>query len=155
MTVDVFDHMEEAWKLERNPFPAGAIRVQDATQKQPYSPEIFPEEENAFRRKFIRSGVQGGPAIGFLWSQGVRADTGFGKTTLMQAIEKEINQDLGTSTLSKAGAKSPVAIAAAYSNLNGLNAAGLYPVLFNAALDLTMPSDRAARQSLTKRGLAS
>jgi hypothetical protein len=141
MTVDVFDHMEEAWKLERNPFPAGAIRVQDATQKQPYSPEIFPEEENAFRRKFIRSGVQGGPAIGFLWSQGVRADTGFGKTTLMQAIEKEINQDLGTSTLSKAGAKSPVAIAAAYSNLNGLNAAGLYPVLFNAALDLTMPSD--------------
>ena len=48
-----------------------------------------------FRRKLIRGGVRGGQAIGFLWSQGVRADTGFGKTTLMQEIAREINKDLG------------------------------------------------------------
>jgi hypothetical protein len=65
MPVDVFDHMEEAWKLERNPFPAEAIRIQSA--EQPYSPEVFPEETNTFRRKLIRGGIRGGQAIGFLW----------------------------------------------------------------------------------------
>jgi hypothetical protein len=133
---DVFDHMEEAWKLEHNPFPPEAIRRQNA--EQPYSPNIFSEEENAFRRKFIRGGVRGGPAIGFLWSHGLRADTGFGKTTLMQEMSKEINADLGETTLEKAGAKKGAQppIASAFSNLNSLNASGLYPVLFNAVLDL-------------------
>ena len=136
MPVNEFDHMEEAWKLDRNPFPPEAIRIQNA--EQPYSPHVFSEEENDFRKKFIRGGVRGGPAIGFLWSQGVRADTGFGKTTLMQEMVKEINADLGATTLSKAGAKAgQPPVAAAFSNLNNLNASGLYPVLFNAVIDLT------------------
>lgn len=133
---DVFDHMEEAWKLESNPFPAEAIRIQNANQ--PYSEFVFPEETREFRRKFIRGAIRGGQAIGFLWSQGVRADTGFGKTTLMQEISREINNDLGIETLEKAGAKKgrQPPIAAAFSNLNSLNATGLYPVLFNAVIDL-------------------
>jgi hypothetical protein len=132
--------MEEAWKLEKNPFPAEAIRIQNA--EQPYSPEVFPQETNAFRRKLIRGGVQGGQAIGFLWSQGVREDTGYGKTTVMQQTSREINEDLGATTLARAGAKkaSPP-IAAAFSNLNNLNATGLYPVLFNAVVDLATPPD--------------
>src|SRR5436853_7755213 len=122
MPVDVFDHMEEAWKLEKNPFPAEAIRIQSA--EQPYSPEVFPEETKEFRRKLIRGGVRGGQAIGFLWSKGQRADTGFGKTTLMQEVAREINADLGGATLEKAGAKKAgqVPIASAFSNLNNLNA---------------------------------
>src|SRR5580704_15100575 len=141
MPVDVFDHMEEAWKLEHNPFPPEAIRRQNA--EQPYSPDVFSEEEKEFRRKFIRSGVRGGPAIGFLWSQGDRADTGFGKTTLMQEIAREINKDLGLATLEKAGAKKvgQTPIAAAFSNLNNLNATGLYAVLFNAVIHLATASD--------------
>ena len=138
MPRDVFDHMEEAWKLEKNPFPAEAIRIQNA--EQPYSEFVFPEETKEFRRKLIRGGIRGGQAIGFLWSQGVHADTGFGKTTLMQEISREINNDLGAETLEKSGAKKTEqqsAIAAAFSNLNSLNATGLYPVLFNAAIDLT------------------
>jgi hypothetical protein len=99
---------------------------------------VFSEEETAFRKKLIRGGVRGGQAIGFLWSQGQKADTGFGKTTLMQEIAREINSDLGVTTLEKAGAKKTgqPPIAAAFSNLNGLNASGLYPVLFNAVIDL-------------------
>jgi hypothetical protein len=81
-------------------FQPRAIRRQNA--EEPYSPDVFSEEENAFRRKFIRGGVRAGPAIGFLWSQGVRADTGFGKTTLMQELAKEINSDLGATTSSAA-----------------------------------------------------
>lgn len=139
MPVDVFDHMEEAWKLESNPFPLEAIRAQHTDQ--PYSPEVYTEEANAFRRKFVRAGVRGGQALGFLWSQGVRADTGFGKTTLMQEISREINRDLGATTLQKAGAsKASAAVAAAFTNLNNLNAAGLYPVLFNAVVDLATPA---------------
>ena len=141
---DVFDHMEEAWKLEKNPFPAEAIRVQNA--EQPYSESVFPQETKEFRRKFIRGGIQGGQAIGFLWSQGVRADTGFGKTTLMQEVSHEINKDLGAETLEKAGAKKgQPAIAAAFSNLNNLNATGLYPVLFNAVIDLATAPGAGAK----------
>src|SRR5437879_3873370 len=141
MTSDVFDHMEEAWKLDSNPFPAEAIRIQN--KEQPYSESVFPEETKEFRRKLIRGGIRGGQAIGFLWSQGDRADTGFGKTTLMQEVAREINKDLGIATLEKAGAKKAgqIPIASAFSNLNSLNATGLYPVLFNAVIDLATAPD--------------
>ena len=134
MTVDPFLHMEEAWKLDRNPFPVEAIRVEN----QPYSPDVFIEEADAFRRKLIRGTVRGNVNVGFLWSQGTHSDTGFGKTTLMQEVTKEINRDLGVETLTKAGVRpeKQTPIAAAYSTLNNLNATGLYPVLFNAVIDL-------------------
>ena len=139
MTVDSIDHMEEAWSLDSNPFPAEGIHAQD----QPYSPDVFGEESSEFRRKLIRGSVLGNVNIGFLWSQGARADTGFGKTTLMQEITKEINRNLGTETLTNAGVRQEKQkpVAAAYSNLNNLNASGLYPVLFNAVIALARPSE--------------
>ena len=135
MAVDALDHMEEAWNLVGNPFPAEAVHAQDS----PYSPTVFDAEAQEFRRKLIRGSVSGNVNIGFLWSQGAQADTGFGKTTLMREITKEINHDLGVDTLTKARIRTDrqVPIAAAYSNLNNLNASGLYPVLFNAVIDLT------------------
>ena len=138
MAVDALDHMQEAWNLETNPFPAEAIHAQDT----PYCPTVFGEESQEFRRKLIRGSVRGSVNIGFLWSQGARADTGFGKTTLMREITKEINHDLGADTLTKAGVRTDkqVPIAAAFSNLNNLTASGLYPVLFNAVIDLTQPA---------------
>ena len=141
MPVDALDHMEEAWNLDDNPFPAEAIHVED----MPYSPTVFDEEAQEFRRKLIRGSVRGSVNVGFLWSQGAQADTGFGKTTLMRQIAKEINRDLGVGTLTKAGvrAQKQAPIAAAYSNLNNLNASGLYPVLFNAVLDLAEPTPGA------------
>ena len=138
MKIDAFDHMEEAWRLDGNPFPAEAIHVLNS----PYSPDVFYEEAREFRRKFIRGSIRGSVNVGFLWSQGATADTGFGKTTLMREITKEINQDLGLDTLTKAGVQpeKQVPIASAFSNLNILNASGLYPVLFNAVVDLVEPS---------------
>ena len=134
MPIDALDHMEEAWNLDDYPFPAEAIHVQNT----PYSPTVFDEESQEFRRKLIRGSVRGSVNVGFLWSQGAQADTGFGKTTLMREITKEINCDLGVDTLTRAGLRTEkqALIAAAYSNLNNLNASGLYPVLFNAVLDL-------------------
>jgi hypothetical protein len=48
--------------------------------------------------------------------------------------------------LEKAGAKkaAQTPIAAAFSNLNNLNATGLYPVLFNAVIDLATPPDKSS-----------
>ena len=134
MPIDALDHMEEAWNLDDNPFPAEAIHVENT----PYCPTVFDEESQEFRRKLIRGCVRGSVNVGFLWSQGAQADTGFGKTTLMRQITKEINRDLGIYTLTKAGVRADkqALIAAAYSNLNNLNASGLYPVLFNAVLNL-------------------
>ena len=148
MAVDAFDHMEEAWSLEANPFPAEAIHAQDS----PYSPTVFGEETQEFRRKLIRGSVRGNVNVGFLWSQGTHADTGFGKTTLMREITKEINHDLGVDTLTKAGIRADrqAPIAAAFSNLNNLNASGLYPVLFNAVIDLTQADARGACPYSTK-----
>lgn len=141
MPIDAFDHMEEAWNLGDNPFPAEAIHVENT----PYCPTVFDEESQEFRRKLIRGSVRGSLNVGFLWSQGAQADTGFGKTTLMRQITKEINRDLGVDTLTKAGvrAEKQALIAAAYSNLNNLNASGLYPVLFNAVLNLAEPTPDA------------
>lgn len=158
MVVDPIDHMEEAWHLDGNPFPAEAIH----SGTQPYSPAVFDEEAQEFRRKLIRGSILGSCNVGFLWSQGAQADTGFGKTTLMQEITKEINSDLGVDTLTRARVRPDrrIPIAAAFSNLNTLNATGLYPVLFNAVIDLAQPSGDSsavfdkARARLTRRGHA-
>ena len=138
MIIDALDHIEEAWSLDGNPFPAEGINDKNS----PYSPAVFDEESREFRRKLIRSSIRGSVNVGFLWSQGLNADTGFGKTTLMREITKEINQDLGVGTLTKAGVKpaKQTPIAAAFSNLNNLNASGLYPVLFNSVIDLVEQS---------------
>ena len=138
MSTDPFDHMEEAWRLDRNPFPAEAIH----SEGQPYSADVFEEESRAFRRKLVRGAALGSINIGFLWSQGVRDDTGFGKTTLMREIAREINRDFGSTTLERAGVRveKRMPLAAAYSNLDNLNATGLYPVLFNAVVDMARGS---------------
>lgn len=140
MAGNAFDHMEEAWNLSQNPFPAEAIHNRS---NSPYSKNVFGEESREFCRKFIRGAIQGNVNVGFLWSQGALADTGFGKTTLMRETTKEINRDFGANVLTRTGMPQnrQVPIAAAYSNLNNLNASGLYPVLFNAVLALTDPSD--------------
>src|SRR5438874_1193056 len=97
--TDPFEHMEEAWKLERNPFPSDGIRRPD----DPFSEAVFHDENTDFRRKLVRGAVLARRGVGFLWSQGVRADTGFGKTTLMMECAHEINADLGKSLLEAAG----------------------------------------------------
>ena len=146
MPIDALDHMEEAWNLDDNPFPAEAIHVKNT----PYCPTVFEEESQEFRRKLIRGSVGGSVNVGFLWSQGAQADTGFGKTTLMREITKEINHNLGTDTLKQAGVRPEkrALIAAAYSNLNNLNASGLYPVLFNAVLSLAEDHAESASDSV-------
>src|SRR5687768_12167662 len=92
MSADQFTHMEEAWNLDANPFPADAIR-QVGSKPQPYNKDVFPDEAQDFRRKFFRGALVSSARVGFVWSVGVRHDTGYGKTTLMQAMRDEVNED--------------------------------------------------------------
>jgi hypothetical protein len=135
---DEFTHMEEAWRLEGNPFPSEGIRQ---SPEQPFSPAVFPEETSDFYRKLVRGAILGSKGIGFLWSQGVGGDTGYGKTTLMQTASRQINTDLGATVLQNAGMRPDrlVPIAAVYTNLNNLNSTGLYPVLFDGVADAATP----------------
>lgn len=136
-TTDPFTHLEQAWNLEGNPFPSEAVSNNDV---DPYA-EVFTDETTAFYRKLIRGGIVNDLHIGFLWSQGTRNDTGFGKTRLMRHARVEVNRDLGNQVLATAGlteARRP-RIAAAYTNLNNLNATSLYQVAFNAVVDMARP----------------
>jgi len=142
--------MEEAWKLDGNPFPPEGIRNPD--RDEPYSADVFPDETGDFKRKLVRGAIQGRRAIGFLWSRGPGGDTGYGKTTLMEAVAREINADLGKKVLLESGTKPDrlLPIAAVYANLNNLDTSGLYPVLFQAVIDAAKPP-RSGEQALADR----
>jgi hypothetical protein len=149
--------MEEAWKLDGNPFPPEGIRR--LGKKEPFSPNVFPDETADFKRKLVRGAIQGQRSVGFLWSRGRGGDTGYGKTTLMQATAHEINADLGSKVLLDSGMRPDrlIPIAAVYANLNNLDAAGLYPVLFQTVVDATTPlesGEPALAESLRARILA-
>lgn len=137
--TDPYTHMEEAWKLDGNPFPPEGIRRPG--KNEPFSPNVFPAETADFKRKLVRGAIQGQRGVGFLWSRGPGGDTGYGKTTLMLAAAREIDVDLGEKVLLESGMKPErlIPIAAVYTNLNNLDAAGLYPVLFHGVIDATMP----------------
>jgi hypothetical protein len=136
---NAYEHMEEAWGFEENPFPQAAI---SSGSTEPYSPEVFPAETLEFQTKVIRGALQGASPMAFLWSRGRGGDTGFGKTALMHHTVSEINEDWGRSIELGTGMKPDrvVPIAAGFSELNTLTRTGMYPVLFNAVLGMAADS---------------
>jgi hypothetical protein len=135
--IDPSIHMENEWALDTNPFPAGAISNND---DEPWA-ELYPDEMSQFGRKFIRGGVRGGGSLGFLWSQGANADTGFGKTRTIREMRERINADFGQAVLTSARLRPDrmVKVAAAYANMTSGSATGLFPVLHAAVADLATP----------------
>lgn len=141
MSTSPYQHMEEAWGLEQNPFPHSAI---SGGWTDPYSPDVFPGEEAEFFAKTVRGALQGNRQIGFLWSKGPGGDTGYGKTALMRESVRKINVDFGRQVEADTGMRDEriVPIVAGFSELNTMNRTGLYPVLFNAVVG--MAKDTAA-----------
>ncbi len=135
MSPSPYQHIEEAWGLEENPFPQAAI---SGGWKDPYSSEVFPDEEAEFLEKTVRGALQGGRQVGFLWSKGPGGDTGYGKTALMRESVRNINQDFGRTVQASTGMRDEriVPIVAGFSELNTMNRTGLYPVLFNAVVGM-------------------
>jgi len=136
----MFDHIEEAWGLDQNPFPHAAI----SNDTSPYSAEVFRSEIAEFQQKIVRGALQGNRQVGFLWSKGPGGDTGYGKTSLMRHTVAEINApDWGEDIQIATGMKPNrvTKIAAGFSELNTNQRTGLYPVIFNAVLSMATGAD--------------
>jgi hypothetical protein len=128
--TDAYTHIEECWGFNGNPFPGEAIA---SSADEPYSPEVFPEEELEFRTKVVRGALQGGRKMTHLWSIGpFGGDTGFGKTSLMRAAVREINADWGTNVQHQVGIRPERTkkIAAGFAEVNEQSRFGLFPVTF-------------------------
>ena len=135
MSTSPYQHIEETWGLDGNPFPHSAI---SGGWTDPYSSDVFPDEEAEFFQKTVRGALQGNRQVGFLWSKGPGGDTGYGKTALMRESVRKINADFGRQVEAITGMRDEriVPIAAGFSELNTMNRTGLYPVLFNAVVGM-------------------
>ena len=155
MSTSPYQHIEEAWGLDKNPFPHSAI---SGGWMDPYSSDVFPDEETEFFQKIVRGALQGNRQVGFLWSKGPGGDTGYGKTALMRESVRKINSDFGKQVQAVSGIRDDriVPIAAGFSELNTMNRTGIYPVLFNAvvgmATDASAPLLRARERICTELG---
>lgn len=140
MSTSPYQHIEEAWGLDQNPFPHSAI---SGGWADPYSSNVFPDEEAEFFQKTIRGGLQGNRQIGFLWSKGPGGDTGYGKTALMRESVRKINVDFGRQVEAATGMREEriVPIVAGFSELNTMSRTGLYPVLFNAVVGMAQDAE--------------
>ena len=135
MSTSPYQHIEETWGLNGNPFPHSAI---SGGWMDPYSSDVFPDEEAEFFQKTVRGALQGNRQVGFLWSKGPLGDTGYGKTALMRESVRKINADFGRQVEAITGMRDEriVPIAAGFSELNTMTRTGLYPVLFNAVVGM-------------------
>jgi hypothetical protein len=146
---DRYEHMQETWGIDRNPFPAEAISQGD----EPYSPDVFPEELEKFFSRMIYGAAMDRRGFGFLWSKGVNnEDTGMGKTTILRQASKEVNRDFGETVLTEAGMK-PERVGrhkgvAAYASFNTMSVNGVYPVLFAAVEYLADPRNGVGGSSV-------
>lgn len=156
MTADPFDHMEEVFGHDANPFPGEGVDHEGETEH--YSELVFPDETKQFRSKTVRGALQGNRKFLFLWSKSPTGeDTGFGKTALMRATVEAINDDFGKQVQQDLGVKPGKIrmIAGAFTKLDEQSQNGLYPILFHATLDMAGPGgilDKARDELLNQAG---
>src|SRR5882724_546455 len=130
-------HAREAWGQVHNPFPAAAIGGEDLTNgAAPYDGEVLGEDREQFLEKIIVNAVlRPGREFGYLWSQGRKDDTGYGKTRLMLETRRELNRDFGAGLVKEYDPLSDTAIAAVWASMKTTGITGIYPLLFDAIVD--------------------
>ena len=123
-------HMREAWGLSQNPFPPAAIGGEDSMDA-PYSDLILTEDRDRFIEKLIvKAALPPGREFGYLWSQGRRDDTGFGKTTLMLHTARELNYDFGQAVIAEYDLPSDMLMAGVWASMKLTGVTGIYALLF-------------------------
>ncbi len=125
-------HMREAWGLSQNPFPPAAIGGEDSMDA-PYSGAILTEDRDRFiERLIVKAALPPGREFGYLWSQGRRDDTGFGKTTLMLHTARELNLDFGQAVIAEHDLPSDMSMAGVWASMKLTGVTGIYALLFEA-----------------------
>jgi len=131
-------HLREAWGLDHNPFPAAAIGGEDSMDA-PYNADLLASDHDLVREKLIAKAVlPPGREFGYLWSQGRRDDTGFGKTTMMMRTARELNTDFGKSILSEYGLPDGITMAGVWASMKLTGVTGIYALLFNTIVYAAM-----------------
>lgn len=137
----------KGYGLSGNPFPAQVYGDSGI-----YIDEVVSDELSAFREKLVVGALGEKRPMSFLWSLGeYGSDTGFGKTTMLLRVRREINEDWGKTTLTKAGVpKSEAAdhlICAVYGCFKAREVTNFYAGLFSAVLDAANPETQKGKET--------
>ena len=129
----------KVYGLKGNPFPAHVYGDSGV-----YIDDVVTDELKAFRERLVVGSLSEKRPMSFLWSLGEYGnDTGFGKTTMLKRIGREINVDWGKTTLVKAGVPETETkdypICAVYGCFKAREVTNFYAGLFSAILDAANP----------------
>src|SRR6267378_3038575 len=128
-------HAKEAWGQDHNPYPAAAIAGEDS-MNEPYDADVIGEDRQQFIEKLIIKPIlPPGREFGYLWSQGRKDDTGFGKTRLMMETRRELNLDFGEALAREYGLPKGTSMGAVWASMKTTGVSGIYPLLFNTIVD--------------------
>ena len=136
--------MKREWGLSENPFPNEAIARLGGQDKREngllFAPDVQGDKVMEAMEKFVLGAAYDGLKFGYLWSlgTGLNGDArGFGKSSLMQYMVEDINQDFGRNIFLGFGLdeddaeESPVC--AVLASFDMANARSLNAVFFEAA----------------------
>jgi hypothetical protein len=134
---------KKTWKLRHNPFPGeGFARLGGEDIRENgllFRPDVQPDQVEESIRKFILGAAFDGLKFGYLWSLGggLGGDQrGFGKSSLLQYLVEETNQDFGRSFFVAQGLDEEDAeehaICAVLASFDMANARSLAAVFFEA-----------------------
>lgn len=132
------------WNLKENPFPSEAIaRLGGEDLRENgllFDPAVAPEKYAEASDKFVLGAAFSGQKFGYLWSLGTGEfgdARGFGKSSLMQHLVEEVNNDFGRSVFLSRGLDEADAVerpmCAVLASFDMANARSLNAVFFEAA----------------------
>ena len=141
--VSQFLWVRREWNLHGNPFPTEAVaRLGGADLRENgllFAPAVQDDKVQEATEKFVLGGTLGGLKFGYLWSlgTGLNGDArGFGKSSLMQYMVEQTNNDFGLQSFLDSGLTEDEAeenpVCAVLASFDMANARSLNAVLFEA-----------------------
>jgi len=136
--------IKRKWKLRENPFPNEAIARLGGQDKREngllFTPVVQDDKVRESMEKFVLGAAYDGLKFGYLWSLGTGPNgdaRGFGKSSLMQYMVEQVNQDFGLRAFLDVGLDETDAdgspICAVLASFDMANARSLNAVFFEAA----------------------
>ena len=136
--------IKKKWKLKENPFPSEAIaRLGGQDNRENgllFTPVVQDVKVQDAMEKFVLGAAYDGLKFGYLWSLGTGPNgdaRGFGKSSLMQYMVEQINEDFGRRAFLDVGLDETDAdgspICAVLASFDMANARSLSAVFFEAA----------------------
>ena len=136
-------HIKRRWHLRNNPFPSqGIARLGGDDLRENgllFDPDVQDDKVREAEEKFALGAAYSGLKFGFLWSlgTGLHGDArGYGKSSLMQYLTEDVNEDFGGRVFLSAGLDATDAeehpICAVLASFDMANVRSLHAVFFAA-----------------------